>query len=316
MKLNVTESGYTVVKGDESNCGTGSLRRARVADIDMAYREFGAGEPLILATAYSTTMDMWDARFIRRLATRHRVIVFDNRGMGKSTAGTAVWGIDRFAGDVAGLIDALGLGKAHVLGWSLGGDIALSLAVRFPEKVDKLIIYAGDCGGQQKIDPPRYREVFRQVMRDSPLAWAFASLFPPEWMKQHPDCWRAVPFHKMRIRPRNIARQKKAYDDWRGVYEELPSIGSASLVVSGTRDVSTPLGNAFILSERIPRARLLLALGAGHGLMYQYPHEFASAVTEFLRAPFSEGVELLRHGRVARGSADVAPSNRLAPETG
>ncbi len=207
--------------------------------------------------------------------------------MGMSTTGTAAWSIDRFAADAAGLIDALGLGKAHVLGWSMGDDIALSLAVPFPEKVDKLVIYAGDCGGQQKIDPPRYLDVWRQVMRDGPLTWAFAPLFPPEWMRQHPDCWRAVPFSKMRIGPRSISRQNNAYNGWRGVYEKLPSKGSASLVVSGARDVSTPIENAFILDERIPRARLLLAPGAGHGLMHQYPHEFASAVTDFLCAPSS-----------------------------
>jgi pimeloyl-ACP methyl ester carboxylesterase len=215
------------------------------------------------------------------------VIAFDDRGIGMSTTGTAAWSIDRFAADAAGLIDALGLGKAHVLGWSMGGDIALSLAVPFPEKVDKLVIYAGDCGGQQKIDPQRYLDVWRQVMRDGPLTWAFAPLFPPEWMRQHPDCWRAVPFSKMRIGPRSISRQNNAYNGWRGVYEKLPSKGSASLVVSGTRDVSTPIENAFILDERIPRARLLLAPGAGHGLMHQYPHEFASAVTDFLCAPSS-----------------------------
>ena len=302
------------MKGYGSNGREVSLRRVRVADIDIAYREFGAGEPLVLITAYATTMDMWDARFISRLSKRYRVIAFDNRGMGMSTTGTAEWSIDRFAADTAGLIDALGLCKTHVLGWSLGGDIALSLAVHFPEKVDKLVIYAGDCGGQQKIDPPRYLDVWRRVLRDGPLAWVCAPLFPPEWMKQHPDCWRAVPFLKMRIRPRSILRQNKTYNDWRGVYEELPSIGSASLVVSGTRDVSTPIENAFILGERIPQAKLLLAPGAGHGLMYQYPHEFASAINEFLRAPSSGGVELLRHDCFARGSAGVVRSYGLVPD--
>ncbi|HEY5526927.1 MAG TPA: alpha/beta fold hydrolase [Candidatus Anoxymicrobiaceae bacterium] len=291
----------------------GSLRRVRVGDIEISYREYGAGEPLVLIPAFATNMDMWDARFIRRLARRYRVIVLDNRGMGRTTAGTAEWSIDQFADDAAGLMDALVLGKAHVMGWSLGGDVALSLAVRYPDMVDKLVIYAGDCGGNEKVEPPRYREVFKQVRHDSPLAWVFATLFPPEWMRQHPDCWRTVPFLKMRVRPRAVSLQNKAYNDWRGVYDELPSIESEALVVSGTRDVSTPVENAFILSERIPRAKLLLAPEAGHGLMYQHPYEFASAVADFLRAPSSERVELLRYEPDARAGARVMPPNRLAP---
>lgn len=305
----------TLESESKTRSGEGSLRRARAGDIDIAYREFGAGKPLLLIPAFATTMEMWDARFIRRLALRYRVITFDNRGMGRTTAGTADWSIDRFADDAAGLMDGLGLEKAHVMGWSLGGDVALSLAVRHPDRVDKLVLYAGDCGGQEKVDPPMYRDVFKQVRHDGPLAWAFAPLFPPEWMRKHPDCWRIVPFLKMRVRPRAIARQNKAYDDWRGVYDELASIEGEALIVSGTRDVSTPVENAFILSERIPRAKLLLAPEAGHGLMYQHPHEFASAVTDFLRAPSIERVELLQYEPETHAGARLMPSNRFAPAT-
>jgi len=316
MKPEVMERGSAGMIGNGSRGRAGSLRRVRVADVDLAFREFGAGEPLVLIPAFATTMGMWDTRFLRRLAARYRVIAFDNRGMGHSTAGFAEWGIDQFAADAAGLIDALGLHKPHVLGWSMGGDIALSLAVHFPEKVDRLIIYAGDCGGPQKIDPPSYKDIRKKMLRDSPVAWALSPLFPPEWMKQHPDCWRTVPFLKMGIRPRSISRQNKAYNEWQGVYEELPSIESPTLVVSGTHDVSTPLENAFILGERIPRARLLLAPGAGHGLMYQYPYEFASAITDFMYAPSLKRVEFLRHDPVPPFRSGLVPSYGLATETG
>ncbi len=156
------------------------LQRVRVDDIDVAFRELGRGEPLFMITAYSVTMDMWDARLLRQLASRYRVIIFDNRGMGKTSPGTAPWSIDRFAADTAGLIRELGYDRASVLGWSLGGDVALGLAVEYPEIVERLIIYAGDCGGPHVIAAPKYHEVLRRVFRYGyvPFEEILAILFP------------------------------------------------------------------------------------------------------------------------------------------
>ena len=108
-----------------------------MSHIDVAYREFGQGEPLVLVTALGALMDMWDARFVLRLAARYRVVIFDNRGIGRTGAGTAPWSVGRFASDTAGLIRALGFERAHLLGWSLGGDVALCLAVDHPELLDR-----------------------------------------------------------------------------------------------------------------------------------------------------------------------------------
>jgi pimeloyl-ACP methyl ester carboxylesterase len=259
----------------------------RVDDIDVACTEYGEGEPLFMVTAYSTTMDMWDPRFVERLASKYKVIVFDNRGLGDTTEGDAPWSIDRFATDTTRLIEALGYDKANVLGWSLGGDIALSLAVNFPEKVDRMVIYAGDCGGPEKIEAPKYRAVLKEVISNAhvPFEWAFAALFPIEWMNDHPDYWRTFPFPRERIRPLNIARQNRAYEDWQGAYEELPAIKNPVLIVTGTEDVSTPPENADILAEKIEGSRLIRFEGAGHGLMYQYPDRLADAVIEFLSGP-------------------------------
>ena len=295
-----------IVSKTEAEAGTESpLKRVRVDDIDIAYKEWGSGEPLVLVAALGTTVEMWDARFVRRLAAKYRVIAFDNRGMGKSTTGTAVWSIDRFAADAAGFIGALGLQKASVLGWSIGGDIALSLAVNFPERVDKLIIYAGDCGGLHKVAPPRYRDVLKEVIRGTraPLKWIFAYLFPLGWMQENPGCWRTVPFLGMRFRPLNLARQNKAYETWEGVYERLPEIANRALVVTGTEDVSTPPENAFILADEIPGSSLVLAPEAGHGLMYQYPIEFADTVADFISLPYQTPEFVLPRSRARAAGA-------------
>ncbi len=262
------------------------LQRVRVDDIDIGYREFGLGEPLVMITAFSAVMDMWDTRLIRRLASRHRVIIFDNRGMGKTGVGAAPWSIPRFAADTAGFIKAIGCEHADVLGWSMGGDIALSLVVDFPELVDRLIIYAGDFGGRRKIDAPRYHDVLKRVFHYGyvPLQAILAILFPASWMEKHPGYWRRIPLSWHRLYPWRIARQNRAYEEWSGVYEELPAIKSPVLVVTGTEDVSTPPENADILAAKIPGARLVRFRDAGHGLMYQFPDELSNTIIEFLES--------------------------------
>lgn len=266
---------------------TDSYRLVRVDDIDIACRKLGEGEPLVMISAYAITMDMWDESFIQELASRYEVIMFDNRGIGHTTSGTAPWSIDRFAADTSGLLRALGFDSANVCGWSLGGDVALGLAVDFPERVERLIVYAGDCGGPHKVPAAKYLGVLKKAFRGRyvPFEGLLAILFPPKWMKEHPKYWRSLPFPREFVSPRSIIRQNRAYEEWPGVYEQLPGIDCPTLIVTGTEDVSTPPENADILHERIPGSTLVQFSGAGHGLMYQYPHELAEVVIEFMSAP-------------------------------
>lgn len=261
------------------------VQGVQVDDIDVAYKEFGEGDPLVLITGYSTTMDTWDPRFLEALATRCKVIVFDNRGMGTTTQGTAGFTIDRFADDTAGLIQALGYDKANVLGWSIGGDIALSLVVNHPERVNRLISYAGDCGGSQKIDAPAYKDTMKDLQAqnvDAPAKDLLAALFPGWYMEANPDYWQQFPWPGKLSSLDSISKQNQAYETWNGVYDRLPGINRPVLVATGTLDVSTPPGNADILTARIPGNTLVEFAGAGHGLQYMYPYDFAYAILDFL----------------------------------
>ncbi|MBN1194110.1 MAG: alpha/beta hydrolase [Methanomicrobiaceae archaeon] len=117
-----------------------TVQTVAVDDIEIAYREFGDGPPLVLIMGYAGTLDMWNVRVLADLARLYRVIVFDNRGMGLSTSSEKEYTIPLFADDTAGLMDAPGIEKAHVLGWSMGADIALGLAHDRPEKVEKIVL--------------------------------------------------------------------------------------------------------------------------------------------------------------------------------
>ena len=93
----------------------------------------------------------WDPIFLKGLSTNHTVIVFDNRGMGNTTIGSKNFTIDQFAADNVGLLDALKINKSDVLGHSMGGMIAQQLTLNYSDKVDDLIIYASNCGGNESI---------------------------------------------------------------------------------------------------------------------------------------------------------------------
>lgn len=257
-----------------------------VGDIDIAYRVFGEGYPIVLITGYSATMDMWAPALLQELATHYRVIVFDNRGMGKTTASDKEFTIELFADDTAALLDSLNIERAHIIGWSMGTYIAQELALRHPDKVDRLILYAADCGGEEAIQPsPEALEVLADTSgtpqeRGERL---LKLLFPLKWLEEHPDPRTYFPMPTETSSPENIERQYKAIVDWTGTLSRLPQITQDTLLIAGTDDVIPPPENSFIIAERIPGAWLVQFKDAGHGLMYQYPERLSRIVLTFLQ---------------------------------
>ncbi len=144
------------------------IQKVRVGDIDIAYKTFGEGDPIILINGYSFNMDSWDPTLLETLAANHTVIVFNNRGMGNTTSGEEEPSISLFANDTAGLLDALNIQKADVLSWSMGGRIAQELTLTYPDKVGKLILYAIGCGGPNSV--PQSQEVRNEFMNGTGTA--------------------------------------------------------------------------------------------------------------------------------------------------
>jgi len=128
--------------------------KVRVGDIDIAYRIFGNGEPILLVSGASAGIDGWDPSTLRSLSSNHKVIVFDGRGVGNTSMGSKPFSIQQLANDTAGLLDALKIQKANVLGYSLGGHIAQQFAIKYSDKVNGLILIATTCGGKDSIPKP------------------------------------------------------------------------------------------------------------------------------------------------------------------
>ena len=250
----------------------------------MAYREAGSGEPLILIMGYAGTMDLWDTRLVNGLAKHYRVIVFDNRGMGCSTSPDTEYSIRLFASDTAGLMDALGIKKAHVMGWSMGTFVAQELTLGYPEKVDKLILYAGSPGGTEALPPAPQDIAALTNMTGTDRERGerlFRELFPA-WLEQNPDPSKYFPRVTETSPPANIRKQDAAIEAWNGTYSRLPAIQQPLLLVAGDQDVIAPPGNSLLIAEQVPHSWLVRIRGGGHGLMYQYPDDLAGIVLTFL----------------------------------
>src|SRR5829696_7991442 len=167
----------------------------QVGDINIAYKRFGEGKPILLISGIGQTKDAWEPTLLSNLAaTNHTVIVFDNRGIGETTIGTKPFSIEQFANDTAGLLDALQIEKADVFGASLGSFIAQELTLNYPEKVDRLILHATYCGGNEAVYASGQAaetlmtlgspQVLQNMTAEQQAMILAPIMFPPEWLEE------------------------------------------------------------------------------------------------------------------------------------
>src|SRR5829696_1887618 len=144
------------------------LKKVHVGDIDVAYKMFGKGDPIILFNGASDNMDAWDPSFISDLSSNHTVIVFDQRGIGNTAAGSKPYTEQQLANDTAGLLDALKIPNADVMGYSLGSYLAQQLTMMYPEKVNRLVLVASSCGGKESMaKPPEFLNLQSDIVNKS-----------------------------------------------------------------------------------------------------------------------------------------------------
>ena len=261
-----------------------------VGDISIAYKQIGKADakPIILITGGGATMDMWNPLLLEKLTSaNYKVIIFENRGVGESTVGTKEFSISQFANDTSGLLDALRISKADVLGWSMGGFIAQQLALTYPDKVDNLILYTTSCGGpNDRPTPPEVMQIVTNTsMSQEERMQKLAPLFfaPASWFKAHPDYLNYFRIPKEFPIPQQIhLQQLDAAATWTGTCNALSSITQPTLVIVGTDDDAAP--DSLTLAEGIPGSWLIRIRDAGHGLMYQHPDEFNRILMTFLES--------------------------------
>jgi pimeloyl-ACP methyl ester carboxylesterase len=265
-------------------------KKVHVGDIDIAYKTFGKGDPFLLISGSGNVMDVWPSSMLQELSSNHTVIIFDNRGVGNTTSGIRPFSIQQFANDTVGLLDALKIQRADVLGFSMASFIAQEITLTHPEKVNRLILYGAACGGQEGI--PQSPQVVKALSdfvnnRTQDIETFLSVTFPPEWIKANPNYIESIPNTTEIVPPDTLMQQFNAVENWldtnwSGVCSQLPNISKPTLIITGTEDVAVPTANSLILVQKIPGAWLVQIKGAGHGLMYQYPEEFSSILQTFL----------------------------------
>ncbi|NYT07963.1 MAG: alpha/beta hydrolase [Methanomicrobiales archaeon] len=255
-----------------------------IDDVILACRVFGSGEPVVLINGFASAMDTWNPTILAALAGYYRVVIFDNRGTGYSGSSEREYSIPLFAEDTVRLMDVLEISSTHLIGHSMGAMIAQEIALRHPDRVDRMVLVAGDCGGKQAVRMSR--EVWQTVTDkrgdlQQQAERMFSILFPPEWLREN-DPWGACPEVYETTPEENTARQREVLWSWDGTYDRLTAVRSPTLVITGTDDVIIPPENSKILARRIPGARLVQFPDGGHGLMYQFPDVFTDTVLSFL----------------------------------
>src|ERR687897_1393424 len=266
----------------------------QVGDINIAYKRFGQGKPIIFIPGIGASIQVDEPTLLSEfVASNHTVIVFDNRGMGETTVGTKPFSIEQFANDTAGLLDVLNIEKADVFGVSLGTFIAQELTLNYPQKVDRLILHAGYCGGNEAIYASGQAletimtlnspQILHNMTAEQQAMILAQIMFPPEWLEEHPEILNTViqlaPSRS--ASPEIIQQQGFASGTWKGSCDRLSGITQPTLLIVGDQDLLIPSANSVMMSQRIPNSHLVIIEGTGHGAMLQVPNEFTAHVQNF-----------------------------------
>lgn len=258
-----------------------------VGDLEICYELTGEGEALVLIMGLTGSLDWWDPTFISGLERHFQVLVFDNRGSGRTrTPGEGEITCPQMAGDTARLMEALGIERGHVLGVSMGGMIAQELALNHPEKVDRLVLCATNCGKSGSVFATRevLKKLAERTGTPETQVESFCSLtFCEEWLESHTGEVKefAERYLKSPASDRNADRQFQATITF-DACGRITDIDRPTLVACGTDDIIIPSENSRIIARRIPGARLVEYEGAGHGFIWERRDEFLEDLMDFL----------------------------------
>ncbi|TMG52126.1 MAG: alpha/beta hydrolase [Chloroflexi bacterium] len=263
----------------------------------IAYELRGDGVPLVLVAGTGYPGATWPSEFLRPLLTRHAVLTFDHRGTGATPASPERYSTRLFAQVALGLMDALRLPAAHVLGHSMGGRVAQWMALDRPERLRTLIL-AASGPGQFRDDRPvtrgvpvhaakemielGYERYMRQHIRDT--------FFTPEFAAAHPDrvAWLHDTFWAHRPDLENYLRHVLARQEHQTA-DRLSEIRMPTLVMIGERDTQimgtgSHTEQSEFLMAHLPNAKRCVIGGAAHGYFWQLPERTADIVLDWTTA--------------------------------
>jgi pimeloyl-ACP methyl ester carboxylesterase len=256
--------------------------------------EQGEGEPVLLIMGLGYPSDMW-YRTRPLLAARYRTIAFDNRGVGRSDSPPGPYSIPLMAADAAAVLDACGCESAHLYGVSMGGMIAQEFALQYPGRVRSLILGCTAAGGPHAVRAePEVIEFLKERSNEDPVTAMEASVpfiydpATPRTLIEEDIALRK----QWPPKPASYFAQLQGIFVWEA-YSRLDQIKAPTLVIHGESDRLVPFGNAELIAEKIPGAKLVRLPHAGHIYTTDQGETAQAAILEFLAAQ-------------TRGSAEAA----------
>lgn len=277
-----------------SSYATAPTHTIRAGGEQIAYRELGTGSgtPVVFFHHLAATLDNWDPRVIDAVARRHRIIVFDQPGVGAST-GAVTDTVEAMADDASAFLDALGLEHVDVVGFSLGGMVAQSLALARPELIRRLVLAGTGPAGGRGIDAVP-GVTYRAILRG-----ALTRTDSKEYLFFHRDAAgkQAAREFITRLKERSTDRdtpitvrafrtQLTAITTWgRAKPHDLSGLTQPTLVVNGDNDKMVPSALSEDLHRRLPDSRLVIYPNSGHGAIFQHHDQFTREVLTHLAGP-------------------------------
>ena len=232
-------------------------------------------------------LDNWDPRLVNELSRQFRLIAFDNRGAGRTDMSDKEYNIKLFADDTAGLMEALGISKAHVLGLSMGGMVAQELALKYPENVSKLVLCSTHNGGLNVVQPSQkvVKMLATGVSAMSKDEWRrifLPLMFTADFIEKNPDFMEIVTqrFFRHPSSREAYTRQLVAIQDF-DAHDRLRRIKVPTLILHGRKDVLVPPENGSILADALPKAKFVYFEKSAHVLAEEM-REVLSILTDFL----------------------------------
>lgn len=252
-----------------------------VNGIAMYYEDQGTGFPIVLTHGIGGSADNWSG-IAPALSQRYRVITWDVRGFARSGKPPGPYSAQLWASDLAGLLDALGIERAHILGHSMGGVISQRFALDFPEKVATLMLVSTSSQVGEKASE-RWLQQADTIEREGFDAFVARQQqgYTEAFLKAHPD---QLENDRRRVEMNEThayaaaARAVAAYN----FTAELARISAPTLILQGATDPQTPPGGSVIINRSIPGSRLVILEETGHGIYTERPERFLSLVNEFL----------------------------------
>lgn len=258
--------------------------------IELYYEIHGQGRPLLLIGGLGYGLWMWH-KMIPLLAEHFQVIAFDNRGAGQSDQPAGPYNVAMLAEDTAGLLDALAITRAVVMGHSMGGFIAQQLALTRPDLIDRLVLSATNFGGPRHVPVTQAAIAVMMDRSGDPVdvvRRGISVACAPGFMDNHPtevqdliDYRLTNPVPPVQYQAQmavglGLFSAEAAFDG------RLSAIKAPTLILFGEHDQVVPPANADLLQEQIPDSQVVILPGAGHMFPIECPEAAAGAMTRFI----------------------------------